>query len=69
MGIKEYWIVDYQPFGANKLVSDPKQPTIFVCCLVKYEYQINQFRGDERVISSTFPELGLTANQILLAGH
>jgi Uma2 family endonuclease len=41
MGIKEYWIVDYQPFGANKLVSDPKQPTIFVCCLVKYKYQIN----------------------------
>ncbi len=44
MGIKEYWIVDYQPFGANKFVGEPKQATIFVCCLVKDEYQINQFK-------------------------
>jgi Uma2 family endonuclease len=68
MGIKEHWIVDYQPFGANKFVGEPKQATILVSCLVKDEYQINQFRGDERVISSTFLELSLTPNQILLAG-
>lgn len=68
MGIREYWIVDYQPFGATKFVGEPKQPTITVCSLIKDEYQINLFRGDERVISTIFPELSLTANQILLAG-
>lgn len=25
MGIKEYWIVDYQPFGASKFVREPKK--------------------------------------------
>lgn len=68
MAIKEYWIVDYQPFGATKFVGDPKQPTISVCSLVGEEYKINQFRNNDRIISSTFPELNLTANQILLAG-
>jgi Uma2 family endonuclease len=36
--------------------------------LVDEEYQISRFRDDERVISQTFPELNLTANQILKAG-
>jgi Uma2 family endonuclease len=68
MGIKEYWIVDYQPFGASKFVSEPKQPTISVCSLIGDEYQINPFRGDDRINSLSFPELNLTANQVFLAG-
>lgn len=28
------------------------------------EYQMTQFRGDERMVSPTFPDLNLTANQI-----
>ncbi|MEA5578510.1 Uma2 family endonuclease [Anabaena sp. UHCC 0451] len=68
MGIKEYWIVDYQPFGATKFVNEPKQPTITVCSLMGEEYKINQFRNNDSIISSTFPELNLTANQIFLAG-
>jgi hypothetical protein len=69
MGIKEYWIVDYQPFGAAKFVGEPKQPTISVCSLVGDEYEINQFRNDDQIISHIFPELNLTANQILLTAN
>ncbi|MBK1990094.1 Uma2 family endonuclease [Sphaerospermopsis aphanizomenoides BCCUSP55] len=68
MGIKEYWIVDYRPYGATKFVGNPKKARITVFSLIKDEYQINHFRSDDRVMSLTFPELSLTANQILLAG-
>jgi Uma2 family endonuclease len=44
-----------------------KQPTISVYQLVEGEYQINQFRGAEQVISPTFPELALTAAQVFQA--
>ena len=54
IGIKEYWIVDYQPFGAAKFVGEPKKPAISVCSLVGDEYEINQFRDDERIISHIF---------------
>jgi Uma2 family endonuclease len=36
--------------------------------MVDGEYQVNQFKGDERIISSVFKELTLTANQIFRAG-
>ncbi|MGB3422222.1 MAG: Uma2 family endonuclease [Dolichospermum sp.] len=67
MGIKEYWIVDYQPFGASKFVGEPKEPTVSVCSLIGDEYQIKQFRDNEQVISLIFPELNLTAHQVLLS--
>jgi len=67
MGIKEYWIVDYQPFGASKFVGEPKKPTVSVCSLIGDEYQIKHFRGNDQVISLIFPELNLTAHQILLS--
>ena len=68
MGIAEYWIVDYAALGGRNFIGNPKQPTISVCNLVDEEYQISRFRDDELVISQTFPELNLTANQILKAG-
>lgn len=68
MGIPEYWIVDYAALGGRNFIGNPKQPTISVCNLVDEEYQISKFRDDERIISQTFPELNLTANQIFLAG-
>lgn len=68
MGIPEYWIVDYAALGARKFIGNPKQPTISIYHLVEEEYQIAQFRGDERIISPTFPELNLTANQVF-NGH
>jgi Uma2 family endonuclease len=48
-------------------IGNPKQPTISVCNLVDEEYQISKFRDHERIISQTFSELDLTANQIFQA--
>lgn len=68
MGIPEYWIVDYAALGGREFIGKPKQPTILVCCLEEGEYLINKFRGNDRIQSSTFPELNLTAEQIFRAG-
>lgn len=68
IGIPEYWIVDYLGLGGRRFIGNPKQPTISVHELIDGEYQVTTFKGDERIISLTFPELSLTANQIFLAG-
>jgi Uma2 family endonuclease len=68
MGIVEYWIVDYAALGGRNFIGNPKQPTISVCNLVDGEYQISKFGDGDRLISQTFPELNLTANQIFQAG-
>jgi Uma2 family endonuclease len=64
MKIPEYWIVDYAALGARKFIGHPEQPTISIYYLVEGEYQVTQFRNSERIISPTFPDLNLTANQI-----
>ncbi|NEU74058.1 Uma2 family endonuclease, partial [Hassallia byssoidea VB512170] len=61
------WIVDYLGLGGRKFIGNPKQPTISVYTLIEGEYQVNQFRGSDRVVSPTFPELNLTAQQIFNA--
>jgi Uma2 family endonuclease len=63
-GIQEYWIVDYLGMGGRRYIGSPKQPTFTVCTLVEGEYELQQFRHDDRVISPTFPELALTVSQI-----
>jgi len=68
MGIPEYWIVDYAALGGRNFIGNPKQPTISVCNLVDGEYQILKFREIDRIVSQTFPDLNLTANQIFGAG-
>ena len=68
MGIPEYWIVDYSALGGRNFIGNPKQPTISVCNLVDGEYQILKFRENDRIVSQTFPDLNLTANQIFGAG-
>ncbi|RCJ27502.1 hypothetical protein A6770_25505 [Nostoc minutum NIES-26] len=68
MGIPEYWIVDYAALGGREFIGKPKQPTILVCCLDEGEYQINKFRGDDRIQSLIFLELNLTVQQIFEAG-
>ncbi|TFI52550.1 Uma2 family endonuclease [Mastigocladus laminosus UU774] len=69
MGIPEYWIVDYAASGGREFVGKPKQPTILVCSLDEGEYRISRFRGGDRIVSPTFPELNLTAEQVFLAGR
>ncbi|MFS8118799.1 MAG: Uma2 family endonuclease [Microcoleus sp.] len=69
LGISEYWIADYLGLGGRRYIGNPKQPTFFVHHLVDDEYQMSQFRGDDRVVSPTFPELNLTVQQIFSAGR
>ena len=65
MGILEYWIVDYAALGGRNFIGNPKQPTISVCNLVEGEYQISKFQNSDHLISQTFPDLNLIANQVL----
>ncbi len=64
MGIPEYWIVDYAALGGRKFIGNPKVPTIFVCELIDGEYQMTPFRDSNLIVSPTFPQLNLTAQQI-----
>ncbi|MFM9266814.1 Uma2 family endonuclease [Tychonema sp. BBK16] len=68
IGIPEYWIVDYLGLGGRRFIGNPKQPTISIYRLIDGEYEVSQFRGDDRVESPTFPELNLTAQQVFQAG-
>ena len=68
IGIPEYWIVDYAALGGRNFIGNPKQPTISVCNLVDGEYRITKFQNNEQIVSQTFPDLKLTANQIFQAG-
>ena len=52
-GIPEYWIVD------------PIAQVVIVLLLVNGRYQGTEFSGNQRIVSRTFPELKLTAEQVL----
>lgn len=67
MGIAEYWIVDYRALGAVRYIGKPKQPTVTICKLVEGEYQMEKFVQGDRLKSSVFPELELTAEAIFSA--
>jgi Uma2 family endonuclease len=69
LGIDEYWIVDYLGLGGRRFIGNPKQPTLSVYQLMEGEYQVQQFRDDQRIESQIFPELSLTALQIFQAGQ
>jgi len=66
LGIREYWIVDYLAIGSRELLGNPKVPTIFVHLLdAEGNYQTTAFKGSERIVSPTFPELTLTAEEVM----
>lgn len=69
IGIPEYWIVDYLALGSKRFIGNPKQPTISVHLLVEGEYQVSKFRGNDLIVSPTFPALNLTAEQIFQSGN
>ena len=69
LGIPEYWIVDYAGLGGTRHIGKPKQPTLSVCVLVDGEYEIQRLRGEQTITSPTFPDLRLTAGQVLRIGQ
>ncbi|MGF1493693.1 MAG: Uma2 family endonuclease [Microcoleaceae cyanobacterium] len=69
LGIPEYWIIDYAGLGGTRHIGKPKQPTLSICTLLDEEYEIQQFRGNQMIVSRIFPGLTLTAEQVLQAGR
>ncbi len=69
LGIPEYWIADHAGLGGTRHIGKPKQPTLSICTLVNGEYEIQQLRGNQIIVSPTFPDLKLTAEQVLKAGR
>ncbi|MEG4011721.1 MULTISPECIES: Uma2 family endonuclease [unclassified Microcoleus] len=68
LGISEYWIIDYLAIGKREYLGNPKMPTVFVFSLnAQGKYERSQFRGDEQIVSSIFPQLVLNADRVLLA--
>lgn len=65
LGIPEYWIADYAGLGGVRHIGKSKQPTLSICTLANGEYKIQQLRGNQIVVSTTFPNLKLTAAEIL----
>ncbi|NMG56960.1 Uma2 family endonuclease [Geitlerinema sp. P-1104] len=64
MGIPEYWIVDYLGLGGRRFIGNPKSPTLSIYRMVDGEYDVRQFREEDRIESGAFPELALTVNDI-----
>ena len=52
-----------------KCFASTSNPTIFVYRLVDREYRVQRFTGSDRIISVTFPELILTAEQVFAASQ
>jgi Uma2 family endonuclease len=69
LGVPEYWIVDYLGIGGREYIGKPKQPTVTICTLREDEYQKQLFQNGDRLISSIFPDLQLTAQKIFAAGR
>jgi Uma2 family endonuclease len=63
-GIQEYWIVDYLGLGGRRYIGSPKQPTFTVCAMVDGEYELQQFRGSDRIVSPTFQDLPMTVEDL-----
>ena len=69
LGVPEYWIVDYLGIGGREYIGKPKQPTVTICSLIEDEYQKQLYQNNDQLISSIFPNLQLTAQQIFTAGR
>jgi Uma2 family endonuclease len=57
IGVPEYWLID------------PDRAWVMIGTLTNGAYQYQTFRGDEAIVSPTFPILKLTAAQVLTAGR
>jgi len=69
LSICEYWIVDYLAIASRAYLGNPKIPTVFVYSLENGSYLVESFRGSERIISKTFPELEITVEQIVISSQ
>jgi Uma2 family endonuclease len=67
-GILEYWLIDPQALGAARYIGNPKRPLVSIYSLVDGEYSSPlRCRDREAVESRVFPQLRVTAQEILEA--
>lgn len=65
LGITEYWIIDYLAIASRSYLGNPKKPTIFIYKLQEDQtYEMTSFQENQSIISSIFPELKLTPEQL-----
>ena len=67
LGILEYWIVDYLAIASRNYLGNPKVPSVFVYQLIDGQYQVQQYKDDERIVSPTLRELMITVEQVVTA--
>lgn len=63
--IPEYWIVDFRGLGGIEFIGKPKQPTFTVCQLVEDQYQKQQYRLNDAIVSLLLPDLSLRLNDVM----
>jgi Uma2 family endonuclease len=64
LGIAEYWIADYRALGGKRHIGTPKRPTFSVYAMQDGIYQLQQFRGNERIVSPLFGGLAIAPDEI-----
>lgn len=70
LGIQEYWAVDDAGLGGRLYIGYPKHPTLSIYTLTdEGEYEVQQFRGSDCLLSPTLPDLTLTAERVFAAGQ
>lgn len=67
LGVQEYWIVDYLGLGGRLYIGNPKRPTVSIYDLVERKYEVQQFRGGDRLVSPLLGRLDLTSDQLFAA--
>jgi Uma2 family endonuclease len=61
----EYAVLDIAEYG----IVDPTQLTVTICTWNEGAYDDQVFQGNQRIVSATFPDLQLTAAQVLQFGQ
>ncbi len=67
LGVAEYWIVDYQGQIPAKYCQRGKFKKVMVLSLENGVYQKAEYIEGEIIPCTTFPEIKLTVNQVLVA--
>ncbi|MDJ1178517.1 Uma2 family endonuclease [Roseofilum sp. BLCC_M91] len=65
LGVPEYWIVDFRGLGGTAFIGKPKQPTFTVCQLDGEDYNQQQYRLGEAIVSPLLPDLQLRLDDVL----
>ncbi|MEL6469153.1 MAG: Uma2 family endonuclease [Cyanobacteria bacterium J06623_4] len=74
LGVPEYWVSDYRGLGGIRFIGSSKTPTVWIYELGEPgktpEYREGRaFKEGDEIVSSIFPHLSLTVQQIIDAGR